>query len=55
MAEVVSVLHKEFCYKGLATEEQWNESVAPKLKELQNIISGFKKDSPTAQVYKFPK
>ena len=55
MADVVSVLHKEFCYTGLVTKNQWNESIAPKLKELQNIIRGLKKDSPTAQVYKFPK
>lgn len=55
MRELVSEMHSEFVFTGLASEEQWNESIAPKLKELGNVIDGFKKDSPTARVYKYPK
>jgi len=54
MGELVSELHREFCFSGLATEKQWDESIAPKLKELCSILEGYEKDTPTARVYKFP-
>ena len=54
MGELVSELHKEFCFSGLATEKQWNESISPKLEELCLTLEGYEKDTPTARVYKFP-
>lgn len=54
LAKVYSMLLDEFAYTGLATEEQWNESISPAFKRLINVINGRTPDSPTARVYKFP-
>lgn len=54
LAKVYRVLLEEFAYTGLATEEQWNESISPAFKRLTNVINGRTPDSVTARVYKFP-
>lgn len=54
MGELVGVLHQECCYSGLISKEQWNESIAPKLKNLGLIIDGYDENTPTARTYKFP-
>jgi hypothetical protein len=54
MASLVSALHEQFVFFPLATEEQWNEDIAPKLRDLHLAISGYKKGTPTARQYKYP-
>lgn len=54
LGELVSAMHTEFCFSGLATEEQWNEEIAPRLMKLGNVIGGLMPDSPTPRVYKYP-
>lgn len=55
MRSLVGTLYDEFCETQLATEEQWNEAIAPKLKRLGNVIRGNEPDEATARVYKFPR
>ncbi len=52
LRELTSTLHKECIDTGLITYEQWNEEIAPKLKQLANVINGYNKDSPSARSYK---
>ncbi len=54
MRKLVSTLHEEFVFTGLATKEQWNESIAPRLRDLGLVIDGFEKGTLTARLYKYP-
>ena len=53
LSSLVSALHEQFVFFPLATEEQWNEDIAPKLRDLHLAISGYKKGTPTARQYKY--
>lgn len=55
LRSLVGALYDEFCETQLATEQQWNGAVAPKLKRLANVIRGLDPESVTARQYKFPR
>lgn len=55
LRSLVGALYDEFCETQLATEQQWNEAIAPKLKRLANVIRGLDPESVTARQYKFPR
>lgn len=55
ISSVYGMLLDEFAYTGLATEQQWNESISPAFTRLGNVVCGNPADAPTARVYKFPR
>jgi len=54
LRSVYATLLNEFVFTGLATEEQWNDAIAPAFRRLGNVVRGYHPDSPTARVYKYP-
>ncbi len=54
LRNLTGALHEEFVFSGLATEEQWNESIAPQLRDMHLVIEGYEPGAPTARNYKYP-
>jgi hypothetical protein len=54
LRELSSTLHEQLIDTKLVTIAQWNETIAPKISRLINVINGLMPDSPTARTARLP-